>query len=215
MYYLLYSHLLCCFHTDHNTRSRRQAGILRRGVWSGASRRPPLGVCLSLPISLRSPSPILAATFSCHLAVFPTLVVLSPVASLRRSATTTPPADPLLSLLLSPLGVTPLSGMLSCQLHVKGKSNSFCFFPTTIERQRSHLIILCRVALLCLVLRRRRRLPIPCSRGFSRLSAQLRSPRSIFWPLSLSSSPRARTTLASDSHSDHLTTTNNDDCGEC
>ena len=24
MYYLLYSHLLCCFHTDHNTRSRRE-----------------------------------------------------------------------------------------------------------------------------------------------------------------------------------------------
>ena len=40
-----------------------------------------------------------------------------------------------------------------------------------------------RVALLCLILRRRRRLPIPCSRGFFRLSAQLRPPRGIFWPL--------------------------------
>merc|ERR1711935_421576 len=42
---------------------------------------------------------------------------------------------------------------------------------------------LCRVALLCLVLRRRRRLPVPCSRGFFRLSAQLRPPRCISWPL--------------------------------
>ena len=38
---------------------------------------------------------------------------------------------------------------------------------------------LCLVTLLCLVLRRRRRLPIPCSRGFSRLSAQLRPPRDL------------------------------------
>ena len=31
--------------------------------------------------------------------------------------------------------------------------------------------------------RRRRRLPVPCSRGFLRLSAQLRPPRCISWPL--------------------------------
>ena len=42
---------------------------------------------------------------------------------------------------------------------------------------------LCRVALLCLVLRRRRRLPFPCSLGFFRLSAQLRPPCCISWPL--------------------------------
>merc|ERR1712153_34064 len=41
----------------------------------------------------------------------------------------------------------------------------------------------CRVALLCLVLRRRRRLPFPCSHCFLRLSAQLRPPRCISWPL--------------------------------
>ena len=62
---------------------------------------------------------------------------------------------------------------------------------------------LCRVALLCLVLRRRRRLPIPCSRCFSRLSSQLCPPRGIFWPLEfieLSS----RKDDSSDAHCDHL-----------
>jgi len=55
---------------------------------------------------------------------------------------------------------------------------------------------LCRVALLCLILRCRRRLPFPCSLGFFRLSAQLRPPCCISCgPSSLSSSPRARTTL--------------------
>merc|ERR1712086_885004 len=37
--------------------------------------------------------------------------------------------------------------------------------------------LLCRVALLCLVLRRRRRLPFPCSLGFFRLSAVLKKER--------------------------------------
>jgi len=72
----------------------------------------------SLPISLRSPSPILAATFMPPRGR-PTLVVLSPVAS---------------------SSVASLS------------SASFCDDDA--------------------------RLPIPCSRGFSRLPAQLRSPRS-------------------------------------
>ena len=45
------------------------------------------------------------------------------------------------------------------------------------------LFFFCRVALLCFVLRRRRLLPVPCSRGFLRLSAQLRPPRCISWPL--------------------------------
>ena len=55
--------------------------------------------------------------------------------------------------------------------------------PTHSRRSPSCRFLLCRVALVCLVLRRRRRLPIPCSRGFSRLSAQLCPPRGIFWPL--------------------------------
>ena len=68
-----------------------------------------------------------------------------------------------------------------------GGGDAATFMP---PRGRPTLVVLspcrfflCRVALLCLVLRRRRRLPIPCSLGFFRLSAQLRPPRGIFWPL--------------------------------
>merc|ERR1711935_1120108 len=61
---------------------------------------------------------------------------------------------------------------------------------------------LCRVALLCLVLRRRRRLPFPCSRGFSLLSA-LRPPRGISWPLE-SIELSSRKDDSSDAHCDHL-----------
>jgi len=56
---------------------------------------------------------------------------------------------------------------------------------------------------LPLVLRRRRRLPLPCSRGFFRLSSQLCPSRGIFWPLEfieLSS----RKDDSSDAHCDHL-----------
>merc|ERR1712153_196167 len=41
------------------------------------------------------------------------------------------------------------------------------------RRSLSCRFFLCRVALLCLIRRRRRRLPLPCSRFFSRLSSQL------------------------------------------
>merc|ERR1711965_38486 len=71
------------------------------------------------------------------------------------------------------------------------------------RRSPSCPFLLCRVVLVCLVLRRRRRLPIPCSRGFSRLSAQLCPPRGIIWPLEfieLSS----RKDDSSDAHCDHL-----------
>merc|ERR1712086_520433 len=51
------------------------------------------------------------------------------------------------------------------------------------RRSLSCRFFLCRVILFCLVLRRRRRLPLPCSRFFSRLSSQLCLPRGIFWPL--------------------------------
>merc|ERR1712086_1193070 len=108
-----------------------------------AVAHPTLGR-LPLSISLRSPSPILAATFMPPRGR-PTLVVLPPVAS---------------------SSVASLSSV-------------------------------------CLILRRRRRLPIPCSRGFSRLSAQLCPPRGIFWPLEfieLSS----RKDDSSDAHCDHL-----------
>jgi len=71
------------------------------------------------------------------------------------------------------------------------------------RRSPSCRFLLCRVVLVCLVLRRRRRLPLPCSRGFSLLSSQLCSPRGIFWPLEfieLSS----RKDDSSYAHSDHL-----------
>ena len=63
-----------------------------------------------------------------------------------------------------------------CNLHATSRSSHS-------RRSPSCRFLLCRVALVCLVLRRRRRLPLPCSRGFSRLSAQLCPPRGIFWPL--------------------------------
>ena len=66
---------------------------------------------------------------------------------------------------------------------------------------------LCRVALLCLVLRRRRRLPLPCSR----CSAQLCPPCCISWPLKsieLSSSKDE----SSDAHCYHLPPSHIDRC---
>jgi len=78
-----------------------------------------------------------------------------------------------------------------CNLHATSRSSH-----SRRRRSPSCRFLLCRVALVCLVLRRRRRLPLPCARGFSRLSSQLCPPRGIFWPpSSLLSSPRARTTL--------------------
>ena len=79
-----------------------------------------------------------------------------------------------------------------CNLHATSRSSHS-------RRSLSCRFFLCRVALLCLVLRRRRCLPIPCPR----LSAQLCPPRGISWPLEfieLSS----RKDDSSDSHCDHL-----------
>ena len=73
------------------------------------------------------------------------------------------------------------------------------------RRSPSCRFFLCRAALLCLVPQRHRRLSVPCSRGFSCLSAQFRSPRGVFWPLEfikLSS----RENDSSDAHSYHLPT---------
>ena len=71
---------------------------------------------LPLPISLRSPSPTFSLQPSCHLAVVPlssfSLLSLPPLSRrspLPRSATPPPPADPVLSRLLPPLGATPPS----------------------------------------------------------------------------------------------------------
>ena len=72
------------------------------------------------------------------------------------------------------------------------------------RRSPSCRFFLCRAALLCLVLQRHRRLSVPCSRGFSCLSAQFRSPRCVLWPLKFIQLP-SRQNDSSDAHSDHLT----------
>ena len=59
-----------------------------------------------------------------------------------------------------------------CNLHATPRSSHSCSSP-------SCRFFLCRPALLCLVPRRHRRLSVPCSRGFSCLSAQFRSPRGV------------------------------------
>ena len=90
-------------------------------------------------------------------------------------------------LFLSPFaGPSPIS---RCNLHATSRSSHS-------RRSPSCRFLLYRVALVCLVLRRRRRLPLPCSRGFLRLSAQLCPPGGIFWPLEfIELSSRTRTTL--------------------
>ena len=66
--------------------------------------------------------------------------------------------------------------------------------PFMPPRGRPTLVVLssCRFILavaslfsasFCDARRRRLPIPLPCSRGFSRLSAQLRPPRGVFWPL--------------------------------
>ena len=82
-----------------------------------------------------------------------------------------------------------------CNLHATSR-------PSHSRRSLPCHFLLCRVILFCLVLRRRR-LPFPCSLGFFRLSAQLRPPCCISWPLEsieLSSSKDE----SSDAHCYHL-----------
>merc|ERR1712086_1189474 len=94
-----------------------------------------------------------------------------------------------------------------CNLHATSR-------PSHSRRSLPCHFLLCRFVLFCLVLRRRR-LPVPCSRGFFRLSAQLRPPRGVSWscccsgPLSLRTLVPLRMTPALGSPSDascHLTT---------
>ena len=77
----------------------------------------------------------------------------------------------------------PLGVRLFLSLFAVSRRFSLCNLHATSRSPPSRRALpcrffLCRVALLCLVLRRRRRLPFPCSRCFFRLSAQLRPPRS-------------------------------------
>ena len=85
------------------------------------SRRPPLGVRLFLPISLRSLSPILAATFMLPRGR-PTLVVLSLVASSSVAS-------------LSSL-VSPLSSRIVCRSNPIIKLS---FTPCTLKKEMSDL----------------------------------------------------------------------------
>ena len=96
------------------------------------------------------------------------------------------------------------SSYLSSQSLANSRSNLHATPRSSHSRYSpSCRFFLCRPALLCLVLRRHRRLSVPCSRGFSCLSAQFRSPRGVFWSLEfikLSS----RKDDSSNTHSDHL-----------
>ena len=89
--------------------------FLRRGE-CGASRRPPLGVCLFL--SLFAVCRRFSLQPSCHPAVFllstfslPSLLPLSLRSPLPRSASPLLPVGPLLSRLFLPLGAVPLSSL--------------------------------------------------------------------------------------------------------
>ena len=103
-----------------------------------------------------------------------------------------------------PLGVRLPSSYLSSQSLSDSRFNLRATSRSPPSRRALPCrFFLCRVALLCLVLRRRRRLPFPCSLGFFRLSAQRRPPCCISWPLEsieLSSSKGE----SSDAHCYHL-----------
>ena len=82
----------------------------------------------------------------------------------------------------------PLGVRLFLNLTSQSLSDSRCNLRATSRSPPSRRALpcrffLCRVALLCLALRHRRRMPVPCSRGLLRLSAQLRPPCCISWPL--------------------------------
>ena len=70
--------------------------------------------------------------------------------------------------------------------------SSSATFHATSRSSHSRSSLSCRFILavaslfsasFCDARRRRLPIPLPCSRGFSRLSAQLRPPRGVFWPL--------------------------------
>ena len=81
----------------------------------------------------------------------------------------------------NPLGRLPLSISLRSPSPILAATFYATSRSSHSRRSPSCRFLLCRVALLYLVLLRRRCPPIPCSRGF--FSAQLRPPRGVFWPL--------------------------------
>ena len=100
----------------------------------------------------------------------------------------------------------PASSYLSSQSVADSRCNPHATPRSSYSRRSpSCRFFLCRAALLCLVLQRHRRLSVPCSRGFSCLSAQFRSPRCVLWPLEFIKLT-SRENDSSDAHSYHLPT---------
>ena len=78
----------------------------------------------------------------------------------------------------------PASSYLSSQSVADSRCNPHATPRSSYSRRSpSRRFFLCRSALPCLVLHRHCCLSVPCSRGFSCLSAQFRSPRCVLWPL--------------------------------
>ena len=98
----------------------------------------------------------------------------------------------------------PASSYLSSQSVADSRCNPHATPRSSYSRRSpSRRFFLCRSALPCLVLHRHCCLSVPCSRGFSCLSAQFRSPRCVLWPLKFIQLP-SRQNDSSDAHSDHL-----------
>ena len=98
----------------------------------------------------------------------------------------------------------PASSYLSSQSVADSRCNPHATPRSSYSRRSpSRRFFLCRSALLCLVLQRHCCLSVPCSRGFSCLSAQIRSPRCVLWPLKFIQLT-SRENDSSDAHSDHL-----------
>ena len=94
----------------------------------------------------------------------------------------------------------PASSYLSSQSVADSRCNPHATPRSSYSRHSpSRRFFLCRSALPCLALHRHCCLSVPCSRGFSCLSAQFRSPRCVLWPLEfIKLSSLARTNDSSD-----------------
>ena len=98
----------------------------------------------------------------------------------------------------------PASSYLSSQSVADSRCNPHATPRSSYShRSPSRRFFLCRSTLLCLVLQRHCCLSAPCSRGFSCLSAQFRSPRCVLWPLKFIQLT-SRQNDSSDAHSDHF-----------
>ena len=97
----------------------------------------------------------------------------------------------------------PASSYLSSQSVADSRCNPHATPRSSYSRRcPSRRFFLCRSALPCLALHSHCCLSVPCSRGFSCLSAQFRSPRCVLWPLKFIQLT-SRQNDSSDAHSDH------------